>query len=166
MKLNANSLVDSVHRWAQRSSTDGGAPPESTAVLVVDDEPSILVYVERILRASGYRIATALNAGDAMALIAAGGRFDLLITDVVMPETTGAELASRLLACQPDLKVLFLTGWVDKLFDERPTLQNEEAFLEKPFTPLALRQAVSLALTGSLSSELVVPVEATPVSTE
>ena len=166
MKLNANALVNSIHRWATGPSTGGGASRDSISILVVDDESSILLYVERILMASGYQIATALNAADAMALISAGGRFDLLITDVVMPETTGAELASQVLASHPGLKVLFLTGWVDKLFDERPTLQNEEAFLEKPFTPVALRQAVSLALTGSLPSELIVPVEAPAVSTE
>jgi two-component system cell cycle sensor histidine kinase/response regulator CckA len=121
------------------------------SILVVDDEEPIRRYVERVLISAGYRVTLAVDCADA---IAAAGceRFDLLLTDVVMPDMTGAALAVRLREIDPDLKVLYLTGHADRLFDEKVALCEEEAFLEKPCKPIALQQAVSLAITGRLNS--------------
>jgi two-component system, cell cycle sensor histidine kinase and response regulator CckA len=68
----------------------------------------------------------------------------------MMPDMTGAELARQLRQGNPLLKVLYLTGYTDQLFTEKVTLWEDEAFLEKPCTPEALLQAVSLAVTGSI----------------
>ncbi|PYP34630.1 MAG: hypothetical protein DMD48_15505 [Gemmatimonadetes bacterium] len=76
---------------------------------------------------------------------------DLLLTDVAMPKMTGAELARRLRLNDPDLKVLYLTGCSDQLFEEKATLWHQEAFLEKPCTAAGLLQAVSLAVTGKMT---------------
>jgi FixJ family two-component response regulator len=67
-----------------------------------------------------------------------------------MPHMTGPELAVRLRQDNPDLRVLYLTGHTDWLFAKQVTLCDGEAFLEKPCTIVGLRQAVSLAITGSV----------------
>jgi two-component system, cell cycle sensor histidine kinase and response regulator CckA len=69
----------------------------------------------------------------------------------MMPEMNGDELARRLRAQDPDLRVLYLTGHSEKLFAERMVLWEHEAFLDKPFTPAALLEAVSLLLFGTLT---------------
>jgi FixJ family two-component response regulator len=73
---------------------------------------------------------------------------DLLVTDLVMPDMDGDELARRLCQRLPDLKVLYLTGFSDRLFAERHTLRSNEAFVEKPVTATGLLEAVSLLLFG------------------
>jgi two-component system, cell cycle sensor histidine kinase and response regulator CckA len=69
---------------------------------------------------------------------------DVLVTDVLMPEMTGDELARRLRLTRRDLKVLYLSGYGDQVFDEKRTMWEGEAFLEKPCTPKGLLDAVSL----------------------
>lgn len=150
MKTMATSLVQSVKGWAADRSILASDRPMS--ILVVDDEESIRRYVDRVLSRAGYRVTIAVNGADAIAAAAREGRFDLLLTDVVMPEITGAELAWRLRQDDPDLKVLYFTGYSDRLFDEKIRLCNEEAFLEKPCSVVGLLEAVSLAITGSVGS--------------
>ena len=116
------------------------------SILVVDDEEGIRRYVDRVLSAAGYRTNIAVDGADAIAAAArGGGRFDLLLTDVVMSEMTGAELAWRPRQDDPDLKVLYVTSYSDQLLEEKVTLCREEAFLEKPCTAVRMLQAVSLA---------------------
>jgi CheY-like chemotaxis protein len=118
-------------------------------VLIVDDDESIRLYVNRVLSEAGYRTTIAVDGADAIAA-AARGPFDLLLTDVVMPNMSGAELAERLRQDRPRLKVLYLTGHSDWLFAQQNKLLEGEAFLEKPCTAVGLQQAVSLAITGSV----------------
>ena len=123
--------------------------PEQSRVLVVDDEPTILSFVDRVLRDAGY--ATTLAGGGAQALAAAKpGSFDLLLTDVAMPEMSGDELARQLRQIEPQLKVLYLTGYSDRLFKEKITLWEDEAFLEKPCSVKGLLEAVALLVHGRL----------------
>ena len=123
---------------------------EPARVLIVDDEPSVRLYVERVLSTAGYRTTVASDCAEAIA-IAAQSRFDLLLTDVMMPDMTGAALASRMREDDADLRVLYLTGHADRLFDEKAALLLEEAFLEKPCTAAGLRQAVSQAINGTVT---------------
>jgi two-component system, cell cycle sensor histidine kinase and response regulator CckA len=104
-----------------------------------------------VLSRAGYRTTLAVDGADAIAA-AARGRFDLLLTDVVMPIMTGAELAVRLRQDDPGLKMLYLTGYSDRLFAERSGLCDEEAFLEKPCSVAGLLEAVSLAITGRVGT--------------
>jgi two-component system cell cycle sensor histidine kinase/response regulator CckA len=117
-------------------------------VLVVDDEPSVRTFVDRVLRAAGYTTLTATNGPEALALSERGTRFDLLLTDVRMPGMEGDELARRLRERDPTLKVLYLTGYSDDLFKRRHALWADEAFLDKPCSREAVEQAVSLLLYG------------------
>ena len=131
------------------------ATSEPVSVLIVDDEESIRTYVDRVLSKAGYRTTLAVDGPDAIGVAAGGDRFDLLLTDVMMPAMTGAELARQLRQGHPQLKVLYLTGYADQLFTEKTTLWDDEAFLEKPCSAAALLQAVSLALTGSIGAATV-----------
>jgi len=122
----------------------------SISVLVVDDEEQVRTYVGRVLRQAGYRTAMANDAAEAIRLASADGPFDVLLTDMVMPLVNGDELARRLRVNQPDLPVLYLTGFSDRLFTERSMLWEGEAFLEKPCSPKGLLEAVSqISPTGS-----------------
>jgi two-component system cell cycle sensor histidine kinase/response regulator CckA len=145
MKTLATSVLQSLKRYTARPEP---AADEPLTVLVVDDEESIRLYVDRVLSDAGYRTTLAVDGADAIAAAARVGRFDLLLTDVTMPEMTGAELARRLRKNDPQLKVLYLTGFSDRLFKEKVSLWNEEAFLEKPCSVAGLLEAVSLAITG------------------
>ena len=122
----------------------------STEILVVDDEPEMCELVGLILARGGYRPTLSPRPEHALALYRDGKRFPLAVLDVVMPVITGEELARRLRADDPDLKILFLTGHADVLFRARPVLWHDEAFLEKPFTPEGLLQAISLLLHGQI----------------
>jgi two-component system cell cycle sensor histidine kinase/response regulator CckA len=117
-------------------------------ILMVDDERAICDLVAQILNAAGYDVTTLCRVEDAVALFNGGARFDLAVLDVVMPGMTGDELARVLRQRDPDAKILFLTGYAEALFRARPVLWAGEAFLEKPFTPKGLEEAVSMMLYG------------------
>src|SRR4029077_8853471 len=98
---------------------------------VVDDEPSILTFVSRILKEAGYDVTTALGGALALEQLAAS-KPDLLLTDLMMPDMTGEQLATEARRRCGDLPVLYLTGFADRLMLERLTLRDDEAFLDKP----------------------------------
>ena len=118
------------------------------SALVVDDEEPVRRFVDRVLRAANYRTSVAADGVEAIKMAAEHGPFDILVTDLMMPEMSGDELARRLRQNEPGLKVLYLTGFSDHLFKEKVTLWQDEAYLDKPCSMKALLQAVSLLLTG------------------
>jgi two-component system cell cycle sensor histidine kinase/response regulator CckA len=119
-------------------------------VLVVDDEAPVRQMERRILEKDGYQIVEAAGGAEAIALIEKGQALDLLIADLDMPELAGEEMVRRIRATRPDLKVLYVTGNIDRLLDVRQTLWAGEAFLDKPFTVDGLREAVAMLLYGTL----------------
>ena len=124
-------------------------PPAAINVLVVDDEEPVRKFVERVLREAGYKTATAGGGPEAIEVAKKMESLDILVTDVMMPQMTGDELARRLRQTeQRGLKVLYLTGFSDRLFKEKVTLWEGEAFLDKPCGVQGLLQAVSLLLFG------------------
>jgi two-component system cell cycle sensor histidine kinase/response regulator CckA len=125
---------------------------EAMSILIVDDEDSMLTYLDRVLSGAGYRTTLAVDGPDAIRAAARTDRFDLLLTDVHMPDLTGPELVRQLRQDDPLLKVLYLTGYSDQLFTEKVTFWEEEAFLQKPCSAAGLLQAVSLALRVSILS--------------
>ena len=122
-------------------------------VLIVDDEAPIRDLVARILRQPGcYEPFVAADEFQAIEMATTQGPFDLLITDVAMPGIQGDELARRLRHTDPELKILYLTGYSDRLFEQRTLLWEDEAFLDKPVTVQGLLEAVSLLLVGRVPS--------------
>ena len=124
--------------------------PNALRIMVVDDEEPVRQYADRVLRAAGYQPVLAADASEALRLAATIGHLDALITDLMMPEIDGAELARRLRRDMRDLKVLYLTGFCDRLFDAKAALWDHEAFLEKPCSIKGLEQALSLLVYGHL----------------
>ena len=122
---------------------------DTLRVLVVDDEKSILAFAERALRGAGYEVLVASDGPEALGLVEAQPRpFDLFLVDVAMPQMRGDELGRRLRQQDPDVKVLYFTGFSERLFESRHALWEHEAFIEKPVTVNGLLEAVSLILFG------------------
>jgi CheY-like chemotaxis protein len=107
--------------------------------------------VKRCLTDLPFDLTAASSGEEALALTRDPQGLDLLITDEVMPGIEGHELARRLRSSNPNLKVLYLTGFSDRLFEAKDRLWDLEAFLDKPFSPESLRQAVALLLFGRLN---------------
>ena len=133
--------------YAKRLATP--ASPEGP-VLIVDDEEPVLKFVDRVLREAGYKTVTAGSGPEAIETAKRIGSLGALVTDVMMPGMTGDELARILRQTEPNLKVLYLTGYSDRLFKEKATLWADEAFLDKPCTIKGLCEAVSLLLNGTV----------------
>jgi len=133
----------------QAEANDRGIKERGRTVLVVDDEASVREFVDRALTFAGYRTVVASDGPEALAIFEATGPFDLLVTDLRMPQMMGDELARQLRLADPALKVLYLTGYSDELFRDRSTLWSDEAFLDKPQGVDALLEAVSLLLFGN-----------------
>jgi CheY-like chemotaxis protein len=112
-------------------------------VLIVDDEEPIRRLVERILTRAGYATATASDGPDALRVAGTLASVDMLVTDMMMPGMDGGELARRLREDRDALKVLYVTGWSERLFEVKLAACLGEAFLEKPFSPQSLREAVA-----------------------
>jgi two-component system cell cycle sensor histidine kinase/response regulator CckA len=129
------------------------APKDPGRVLIVDDEEPVRRFVERVLHEAGYETSVAADGAEALEVASKLSGIDVLVTDVMMPNMLGDELARRLRQREPDLKVLYLTGYSDRLFKEKVTLWEDEAFLDKPCSVAGLRQAVSLLLKGRVDSE-------------
>jgi CheY-like chemotaxis protein len=127
------------------------SPPDASArVLVVDDEESIRVLARRVLEKGGYHVTEAANGLEAIALLEGGAPLNLLIADLQMPGLRGDEMVRRIRVTRPDLRVLYVTGHINRLLDEAPVLADGEAFVDKPFTATGLLEAVSLILYGTL----------------
>jgi two-component system cell cycle sensor histidine kinase/response regulator CckA len=119
-------------------------------VLIVDDEEPIRAFVERVLTGAGYRTTLAASGAEALEAAEKVGPFDVLVTDLMMPQMTGDELARRMRQGDSKLKVLYLTGFSDHLFKQKVTLWEDEAFLDKPCSVKGLTEAVALLVFGHL----------------
>ena len=120
--------------------------------LVVDDDRPTSELVAEILREAGYDVTAAANPDDVARVAECGDLFDVAVLDVVMPSLPGDEVARRLRQRNPNLKILFVTGFPGALFQSQPMLWDGEAFLEKPCTDRGLVEAVSLLLTGHIDA--------------
>jgi two-component system cell cycle sensor histidine kinase/response regulator CckA len=117
-------------------------------VLVVDDDEAVRTFVARSLQEAGYEVVSAPASRDALLIVDGQRRFDVYILDVMMPGITGDELGRRVRRRDPDAKVLYFTGFADRLFGDSTSLGAHEAFLDKPVTMTGLCEAVSLLLFG------------------
>ena len=121
-------------------------------VLVVDDEEAVRSFADRVLRDAGYEVRVASDGPEALRVIEQQRPFNLCVIDLMMPEMSGDELARQIRRADPDVKVLYFTGYSDRLFKEKVTLWADEAFLDKPCSVKGLLQAVSLLLFGRVDA--------------
>ncbi|MDR9502579.1 MAG: response regulator, partial [Desulfurivibrionaceae bacterium] len=119
-------------------------------VLVVEDEEAILEMTGKILINLGYQVLAASLPSRAIRLGREhAGAIDLLITDVVMPEMNGRELADQIHAFCPDLNTLFMSGYTADIIAQRGVLGDGVHFMQKPFSRKDLAHKVHKILTGS-----------------
>jgi PAS domain S-box-containing protein len=113
-------------------------------VLLVEDEEQIRTMVRNLLRQLGYKVLSAKNGAEALLISARQpqGAIDLLLTDVVMPNMSGAVLAKRLVSARPDMKVLCMSGYTDEAVLKQGILEAGLAFIQKPITPDKLARKI------------------------
>lgn len=123
----------------RNESTPEDDTRRAPGILVVEDEVSILTLIERALTAAGYRIFSAQTPEQATQLFQECAQdIDLLLTDVVLPQTKGTDLFRRLSAQKAELKALFMSGYSRQLIEAAPGIP----FLQKPFTPTGLCERI------------------------
>ena len=121
-------------------------------MLVVEDQRAVRLVVVRALRRRGYRLYEAQDGLEALGIIEKHGpEIDLLLTDVVMPNMNGTELALRFRAVCPHAKVLLMSGYTDEEANRRGALESGHELLQKPFKPDALVQRVREILDGPVA---------------
>jgi CheY-like chemotaxis protein len=124
--------------------------PTGETILLVEDEFPVRKLARHCLAGHGYHVLEAANGGEALLLCERHpGPIDLLLTDVVMPKLNGRQLAERLLAMRPEMKVMFMSGYTDELVLPRGIATTDNSFLQKPFTPQSLLEHVQDLLHGS-----------------
>jgi two-component system cell cycle sensor histidine kinase/response regulator CckA len=111
-------------------------------VLLVEDQDEVRRVAQLILRRYGYTVLEARNAGEAWLSCERQGPIHLLLTDVVMPQMSGRELADRLTKVRPDMKVLYMSGYTDNAIVHHGILDEGIAFLQKPLVPDVLARRV------------------------
>ncbi len=121
-------------------------PAGSETVLLVEDEPSILEVTKLMLESLGYEVLSADTPGRAVTLAETHGTIHLVLTDVVMPEMNGRDLAGRLCVMHPNLKCLFMSGYTADVIAHHEVLDKGVHFLQKPFSKEELAARVRSAL--------------------
>jgi CheY-like chemotaxis protein len=116
-------------------------------VLVVEDEPDVRRMAGRALSEAGYSVLEAAGGEEALTLVMeAGSRLRLVLTDVVMPDLNGRELATRIAEIRPELPLIFMSGYTDEDVIRRGLLERGRQFIQKPFSPETLARHVHEAL--------------------
>jgi two-component system, cell cycle sensor histidine kinase and response regulator CckA len=132
----------------EHPSADTGVVSEH--ILVVEDDEPLRRLAQRVLEQRGYEVTVAATPTEALRLVEeAGAAPDLLLTDVVLPEMSGRIVAERLVARNPQLRVLFMSGYTDDAVVRRGVLHGETHFLQKPFRATELLRKVREALESS-----------------
>jgi PAS domain S-box-containing protein len=120
-------------------ASDQPSGRRAATILLVEDQAAIRMLAEDVLIEAGHRVLSANSGRTAMELMErCEDRIDLLITDVVMPEMSGPELANRLSGSQADMIVLYISGYTGHALLHRGAIEQGTAFLQKPFLPESL----------------------------
>ncbi len=128
-------------------------PSGTESILVVEDEPSVRRLAVIILRERGYLVQESNNAFEALELIRRSPRFDLVVTDVIMPQMSGKQLYDQIKSQLPQTKVLLMSGYTDDALAHHGVLHEGLNFLEKPFSPLRLARKVREVLDAPGTGE-------------
>jgi two-component system, cell cycle sensor histidine kinase and response regulator CckA len=148
-----SKLIVSLPLTSQPLRSESDPPPSSAhpsskrTIWVVEDEPDVRRVIVQVLLRKGYVVHEFGAPEAALAELHAGKQeFDLLLTDVLMPNMSGRQLADRMRSSRPLIAVLYMSGYADKAFDEGLDPADAENFLPKPFTPDRLVAAIEKAL--------------------
>ncbi len=131
----------------REQGTAGPAAQGRETVLLVEDEPAILRMTSMMLEGLGYTVLPTATPGEAIRLAREhAGRIDLLMTDVVMPEMNGRDLAKNVLSLRPDIRRLFMSGYTANVIAHRGVLDEGVHFIQKPFSQKGLGAKLREAL--------------------
>jgi PAS domain S-box-containing protein len=146
--ITAHLPVAAESRGASAAPRRGAIENGHETILLVEDEPGIRRLMQRVLEDRGYRVLAADSALHAMALAESSpGDIDLLLSDVIMPDTSGPELAQRIVRVRPAIRVLYVSGFPNRL-GLGGGVSSRAAFLPKPFAPQALALKVRECLAS------------------
>jgi two-component system cell cycle sensor histidine kinase/response regulator CckA len=130
-------------------STTVVALPSSETILIVEDEETVRKLTHQVLKMQGYTVLEACDGTEALSICDQQDvTIDLMLTDVVMPRISGAELAKRALSMRPEMKVMCMSGYPDTSTIDHGEFDPSIPFLQKPFTPSALARKVREVLDG------------------
>ena len=125
------------------------APHGSETILLVEDEEAVRNLLRDILRRYGYTVLEAENGPRAIAICKSHeGPIDLVVTDMVMPQMSGWEVADAVSTLRPKARLIYMSGYIEHVVVEQRILESGVAFLGKPFTPEALGRKVREVLDG------------------
>lgn len=125
------------------------APRGRETILIAEDDPANLRLTTRILESQGYEVISAATPGEALARAREHpGGIDLLLTDVVMPEMNGRDLAKNLLSLYPKMKRLFMSGYTADVIAHHGVIEDGVHFIQKPFAVADLAARVREALAA------------------
>ena len=137
---------------APPSRAEGGRARPGTTILVAEDEPGVRNVVERVLSGNGYRVLAAGSVNAALAAAQAEpGPLHLLLTDLVMPDRSGKELAEEMATLRPGIACLYMSGYPDEVLGRHGVLRGDEELLHKPFSAAELLAAVESCLDREAS---------------
>ncbi|KIG13005.1 sensory box histidine kinase/response regulator [Enhygromyxa salina] len=143
--------------------TPAPAPAPGTQdyrILVVEDEPRVQRVVVELLRRAGYRVDAAPGPVEALAFVnEQPGVIDLLLTDVIMAQMSGRQLAERIVATDPGVRVVYMSGHSDEIIATRGVLDPGVHFLPKPIVAGALLELIGEVLAGSQPRRLTAPTD-------
>ena len=124
--------------------------PSKGTLLFVEDEESLRVVVGDFLSELGYRVLSATNGRDAMAVSSSyEGKIDLLLTDIVMPQMSGPELVRKLRSFRPAIKVMYISGYSENILASFEVFESGTSLLQKPFTIKVLAAKLEEALANT-----------------
>ena len=145
--------VDEAVSRGSMVTKEGDAPHGTETILLVEDEDVLRELAKTVLESQGYVVVEAMSAEDAEKLVVErGAKIDLLLTDVVMPAMSGRELAQRISARAPQIRVLYMSGYTDNVIAQGGVLEAGVSFLQKPFSPRALAAKVREVLDAPVAT--------------
>ena len=140
-------MITALSKWSRqlvstRSKIAGGTAPvlSPKSVLLAEDDPDVRAFAALVIHALGYEVVEANNGQEALAILKQRHErpVDLLMTDLMMPAMSGKDLADRLWRRFPMQRVLFFSGYPERMARQRWQLDPDVAFLQKPFSSHAL----------------------------
>ncbi len=146
-------IVEQEEQVEKEEITLADVAQRRATILLVEDDESVRDLIHRVLTREGYTILEAHRAGDALILCEQhSGTIDLLLTDIILPQINGRDLAERLRNLRPNMKVLYMSGYTDKTIFNPAFLEQGYDFIKKPFSPKNLLKRVQALLDSPVPS--------------